>query len=752
MITKWQVRKDLLIQTALVVATLGAAPIAVFAQDVPAVEESEVRLEEVTVTAQKREQNLQDVPVSVTAFSGNRIDELGITDIAGVATRTPGFTYGNFSDLKLAPTALRGVTAISSGSAGADPAVGYYLDEVYLGNGASAAIEFFDLERVEVLRGPQGTLFGRNSIGGVINITTRKPVDEFESVVNAEYGNYNYVNAKASVNIPMVPDKLAGRFSVSYVGHDGYTDNLFLGVRGDDASRLSLRGVLRFTPSDTSEWVLRADYADADQHPKLYETLYYNTDTLFYARATGEIPGLPAVPLNTDPYDREVYSDVVSQESLQGWGLALNGRIDLGATDLVSISAYRGHEYDNLGDTDMSPLAFLTDGDPEDVWRFSQEFRLESNSEGPLSWIAGLYYLRQNTKNLSYVDVGSDLSVLLVGDGSIAGLRSGSDADMDLNSYAGFGSFTYNLTERYALTLGARYTYEKKKLDYNQSDPLGLLGGDADIQGSDDWSAFTPNGSLQAFWTEDAMSYVTISYGHKSGGFNDALGEATNISYGPEKLRNYEIGTKTSWYNNRLTVNGALFHMEWEDIQIQADDPNTPIFDPRTSNAGKATSDGVEIEVTAMPVDGLILGLAASWIDAGFDEGDLPTAPGEPGIPLDKMTYVPVYDISLYANYTYPVGDWGQFFIGGEVLVQGDSYLTLDNQADGKVDAFTLLNGQIGLESNDGRWTVAIWGRNLTDEVYKQRLFDLSGLSIVGQKLINLGPPRMYGIRVQLNF
>jgi len=608
------------------------------------------------------------------------------------------------------------------------------------------------MQRVEVLRGPQGTLFGRNSIGGVINITTRKPVDEFEAFVDAEYGNYDYVNVKGSVNIPMVPGKLAGRFSASYVGNDGYTENLWLGLRGDDTDRLALRGVLKFTPTDTTEFVLRADYTDRDQHPKLYETLSYDTESLFFAVANGFFPGIPAVPLNMDPWDRKVYSDVVSHETLESWGLALNGRINFENMDLVSITAWREHDYDNVGDTDMSALSILEDGDPETVSRFSQEFRLESTDEGRLSWIAGAYYLHQHTQNLSFVDVGSDLSLLLVGDESIAGLRSGSNGDMKLDSFAGFGSITYNFTERYAITAGARYTYEEKDMDYVQSDPLGLLGGDAVIQGSNDWSAFTPSASLQAYWTEDAMSYITISRGFKSGGFNDALGEASNIAYGPEYLWNYEIGTKTSWFDNRLTVNGAYFHMEWKDIQIQSDDPNTPIFDPRTSNAGKATSEGLELEVSAVPVEGLVLGLAASWIDARFDEGSLPTAPGQPGIPLRDMPRVPPYDVALYANYTHPVGGWGQFFIGGEVLSQGDYFLTLDNQEDGRVDAHTLLNGQIGLESNDGRWRVSIWGNNLTDEVYKQRLFDLSGLTFVAQKLISLGQPRTYGVRLRLNF
>ena len=304
-----------------------------------------VTYDTVVVTATKRAENIQDVPISVTAISGDQLDNLGVTDIQGVARRTPGLQFGNFSDLKLATTAIRGVNAIDATSAGKDPAVAYYLDEVFLGIGAGAAVDFFDIERVEVLRGPQGTLFGRNSIGGVINITTRKPSDEFEGSAQIEGGNLGYMLARGSMNVPIKEDLLAVKLSGSFMQRDGFTENRFLNIDTNDAIRRNARASIRFSPEGWGEYLLTADYRNYNQHSKQYETLSYDEDSTFFAVATGNVPGFSAVPLNTDPYDRDVYSDVIASERLEGFGVSLKSENDLGFADLIWVSAYREHEY-----------------------------------------------------------------------------------------------------------------------------------------------------------------------------------------------------------------------------------------------------------------------------------------------------------------------------------------------------------------------------------------------------------------------
>jgi len=726
-----------------------ALPAAAVAQAVQADDEP---LEMIVVTATRREQNIQDVPASVSALGGGTLEQLGLTDVQGIARRTPGLQYGNFTDLKLATTVIRGINPYDAGSAGKDPTVAYYLDDVYLGIGVGAAIDYFDLERVEVLRGPQGTLFGRNAIGGVINITTRRPTNEFEGSAQLEAGDYGHYLARAAVNVPLSADVFALRFAASYLQNDGFTRNAFLNTDTNDTKRTNVRFSALYTPTDRVRFLFTADYRDVEQHSKQYETLEVDENSLFYLRATGAFPGLPAVPLNTDPNDRVVYSDVVSDETLDGYGLSLRADFDLGGLDLISVTGYREHDYYNVGDTDMSPLSFLTDGDPEETWRFSQELRLVDKSEGRFTWQGGVHYYKQDSDNQSFVTVGDDLSVLVVGDTSLGGLETGSTGKVVAESVGVFASGTFDLSDRLSATVGARSTRDTKEIDFSQFDPIDLLGGTYDVQGEDDWTAFTPSVSLQAELAENVMSYVLVSQGYKSGGYNDALGSATSVSFDQEKLWNYEVGLKSLLLDGRLRLNASVFRMVWDDIQIQEDDPSTPVFDPRTSNAGKATSTGLEAELVAALGDQWDLSLNGTIIDAKFDEGTLPTAPGEPLTPLRHMTRVPDYTVTLRVDHERPLGSKLLFLASAEFYTQGEMYLNLDNQPAGIVDPYSLVNAQVGLGAADDRWRVVLWGRNLTDEIYTERMFDLIGIGFVGQKFIDLGQPRTYGLRLMVNF
>jgi len=709
-------------------------------------------LEMIVVTATRREQNIQDVPASVTALGGGLLEALGVTDIQGVARRTPGLQFSNFSDLKLSTTVIRGINAYDAGSAGKDPTVAYYLDEVYLGIGVGAALDYFDLERIEVLRGPQGTLFGRNAIGGVINITSRRPTNEFEASAQLEGGDYDYLLARGSVNVPLSPDVFALRFAASYMENGGYTDNAYLNVATNDTKRTNLRMSALYTPTDKAQFLFTADWRDIDQHSKQYETLEVDADSIFYLRASGAIPGLPAVPMNTDPYDRVVYSNVIANETLDGYGLSLKADFDLGSMDLVSVTGYRKHDYDNVSDTDMSPLSLLTDGDPEETWSFSQELRLVDHADGRFTWLGGVYYYKQDSDNESFVTVGDDLSVLVVGDTSLGGLETGSNGKVVAESVGVFASGTYDFTDTLSLTVGARSTRDTKKIDFSQFDPIDLLGGTYEVHADDEWTAFTPSVSLQADLGENVMTYFLVSQGYKSGGYNDALGAATSFSFDQETLWNYEAGLKSMLMNGRLRLNASVFHMVWDDIQIQEDDPSTPVFDPRISNAGKATSSGLEAEAIAALGDNWTLSLNGTVIDAKFDEGTLPTAPGEPEIPLDHMTRVPDYTVTFRADYERPVSSKLLFLASAEWYAQGKMYLTLDNQPAGVVDPYSLVNAQVGIGSVDDRWRLVLWGRNLSDETYTERLFDIIDISFVGQKFIDLGQPRTYGLRLMVNF
>ncbi|MFN3523794.1 MAG: TonB-dependent receptor [Phenylobacterium sp.] len=718
---------------------LTGASVLVLAGSPALAQDEPTAIEEIVVTARKRAENLQDIPISITAVTAETMERAGLADIADVARRTPGLQYGDFGDLKLSPTSLRGVVG-SAGSAGADPAVGYYVDEVFVGQGAGANLDLYDIDRVEVLRGPQGTLYGRNTIGGVISIATKRPSDTLEASAVVEAGNFDYRRIGASVSGPIVPGAVSGKIAASHKSRSGYEHNELLNRDVNDDQAWSVRGQLLFDIGEDTSLLLTADHNEADNEPLVFETLVYNDAAL-----APILLGAYGLNRNADPFDRTVQADTVTTETLDASGVAATFKTKVGAFNVTNVASYRRHEYYSRTDTDRSALRMAYDGDPERVWRWSEELRIDT-STGPIDWLAGLYYFRQNSRNQSYIEIGADLADLF-GDASLTGTLAGSNGELDTTSTAVFASATWAVTDRLDLTAGGRYTRDEKKIHYTQDDPLAILGGDADIRASDEWSEFTPNANIRFKFSPDVMAYATASKGFKSGGFNDALGDANGIAFGPESLWNYEAGVKASLFDRRAVLNAAVFYMKWDDIQISQDNPVTAIYDPIILNGGAAHTQGVEFELTARPTSRLDIGANLSVQEARYDEGALPD-----GAPLRNIPYAPNYTGMVSADYRVPLAGVGELSFYGEYEARGRSYLTANNDPDGRVSPYGLVNLRISLESEDGRWRLALWGKNLTDEVYKQRLFDLANQDLVGQKFIILGAPKTYGLELKVSY
>ncbi len=704
-----------------------------------------VEVDDVIVTARRRSERTQDLPGSVTAFGAESIARLGISSPQDLALRTPGLRFGNFQDLKLSPTSLRGVSA-STGSAGQDPAVAYYLDEVYLGPGVGASIDYSAVDRIEVLRGPQGTVFGRSAIGGAISAYTQRPTWTPAGRIEATVGNYDTRRANLSLSGPIIADVLAGRLSASANRRDGFTRLGFTGGRGDDERSEALSAGLVWRPAEGQEWYLTADYRHVDQSALNFETQFTVPPSAALNGLLIAELGRRGLPLNTNAYDRTVFPDTEGSESLEAAGVMLRGEIMLGDLALTSVTSYRRHDYHSEADTDRSPLRFIYDGDPETARRFSQEFRLAQDRDG-WRWLAGVYYLGQETENQSFVDVGEDLASLLLG--SAVRVRSGSHGALDLRSYSAFASFGIDLTPELQLTLGGRYTRESKDIDYVQRDALGLVGGDIALKAGDDWDAFTPNADLRYRFSRDMLAYITVSRGFKSGGFNDGLGSADGIAFDPEFLWNYEAGFKTDWFDRRLRINAAIYYMDWSDVQIRADNPATPnIFDPFISNAGAAHSAGIELEVRARPRSDLELTLVASRVEAKYDEGSLP-APGGAGGPLDRLPFSPEFSVTAAADFRRDIGNGWSLSVRPELVAQGEQFLDISNAPLSRVGPFTLAN--LTATAEHGAWTATLYANNLGDRAYRQRYFDLSR-SPPGQIFTVLGQPRTFGIRLRYAF
>ncbi|MFZ4605393.1 MAG: TonB-dependent receptor [Caulobacter sp.] len=696
-------------------------------------------VEEIIVTARKRAENLQDIPISITAMTAETMERTGVSNVADLARRTPGLQYGDYGDLKLSPTSLRGVVG-STGSAGADPAVGYYVDEVFVGQGAGANLDLYDIERIEVLRGPQGTLFGRNTIGGVISITTKRPTDSFDASGQIEAGNFDYRRVAVSVSGPILPESVLGKIAFSRETRSGYEHNVLLDRDVNDNDAWSVRGQLLFDLGSDTSLLLTAEHNEADNEPLVFETLLYNDAKLlpFLLDAYG-------LDRNLNPFDRNVQADAITKETLDASGIAATFKTRVGRFAITNVASYRQHDYYSRTDTDRSPLRIAYDGDPESVWRWSEEFRLDF-ATGPVDWLAGVYYFRQNTANQSFIEIGADLADLF-GDPSLTGALAGSNGELDTTSTAVFASATWAATERLDVTLGGRYTRDEKSIRYTQDDPLGLLGGNADIRASDEWGEFTPNANVRYRFTSDILGYATVSKGFKSGGFNDALGDANGIGFGPETLWNYETGLKTMFFDRRVVFNAALYYMKWNDIQISQDNPVTAVYDPIILNGGAAHSQGIELELTAKPTANLEIGANLSVQEARYEEGTLPN-----GVPLRNLPFAPRTTGLISAEYRVPLEGFGEVSFYGEYQARGRTFLTANNDPDGRVDPYGLFNLRVALESESGRWRLSLWGKNLTDEIYKQRLFDLANQDLVGQKFIILGNPRTFGVELKLSY
>ena len=730
--------RSIVVTMVSVCALMSAMP--VNAQENEGAEDQEVaRLDPVTVTAQRREEDIQIVPVAVTAFTADDLEIRSTLNLEEVARSTPGFQYVSDESIKATRPSIRGIAG-GGGTAGRDSSIGVYVDDVYLGGPASANVELFDLDRVEVLRGPQGTLFGRNTLAGVINMASKMPDDEFGGYVQAEYGNYDHKRLKGRVSVPLVKDKLSASLSGLYFDRDGFLENAYLNTDTNDAHQWGLRGALLFTPTENMDWLFSADYREVDQKAKSQETLLNDP---------ASIPGLFGALLNTDPYDRVVYSGFAGEETLEAWGLSARGVISFDAFDLISVTSYREHHYFNDGESDQTPFGVGRNQDPEDVERFTQEFRLETTGQGPFKAIVGAFYLNQDAVNGGHILLESDLVSLLTGGALTGELTGGATGKTKTESVAVFGSVDYDVTDKFTVSLGARQTWEDKSINFDQVDfesvfGFPLLASTGSYTGSDTFESFTPSATAKYRFTDDVMIYATVSEGFRSGGFNDTTGDLSGIAFDPETLWNYEAGLKSTLFEDRLRLNASVFSMKWKDIQVQADDPATVnLYDPRILNAGEAHSNGVELEMVAAVTPDFTIDGSFAYFDDEFDEGNM--AGNDLG--------APEYTFSLNGTYVYALTPDLDLTFRGEYYRQGDQYVNMDQtRPENLQEGYELLNARIVLTPSDRDWEVAIWGKNLTDETYNVRTFDLLANPFVGQLFNILGAPKTYGVSVKKSF
>lgn len=716
---------------ALTAALAAAVPGAVAAQDAPAGQEA-TTVDEIIVTARRRNERLQDVPVAVTALTDEVLQDLQATDIGDLQGAVPNLTL-HTGDASNAVVYIRGVGQVDS-LAFADPGVGIYVDDVYLGRAQGAFLSVYDVDRIEVLRGPQGTLYGRNTIGGAIKFVSTPLRSELNGRLEGSIGDYDLREARGTIG-GALSETLLAKAAFSYSARDGYADNAFDGGTDGDKNQIAGRLAFEWRPSDRASYRLNID--GSRDRPDRSRTP---------ARATS-VFGLYAPTLD-DPF--QVDADFNDLADLDTFGVSLTAEWGLSdALTLKSITAYRTMDYASHLDLDATPLPFFGIYDDEEQSQFSQELQLAYDGGGRLNWVAGLFYFGEEDSTFAGL-FGPAITVVT------AELN-----DYDNTSLAAYGQGSYDLTDRLTLTAGLRYTYEEKDFFRTQDLIIGATTvperGDTGfnlvtLNQSSDWSSLSPKIGLDYRINPDVMAYVSASRGFKSGGFDGrAATPAAAVPYDPETLWAYEIGVKSSLFDRRVTANVAAFWNDYTDLQLSSfvADPNgVGGFGALFTNAGAATIRGVEIEVLARPIEALSINATLSYLDGQYDEY---IGPG--GLDISdqrELVNAPEWAWRLGATYDFDLGAQGTLRVGADASYRSKTYPTVSSSEVVAQDAYTLVDAFVRWQAPDDRLFAELGGKNLTDERYIDHAFDLSASP--GYELAYFAAPRTVRLTIGTRF
>ena len=700
--------------------------------------------DEIIVTATRTgETSIQRTPLAVSAFAADTLDKAGVIDIENIAQITPGLTFS--ANGPWAISSIRGV-GTNNVFAGGDPSVTVQVDGVYFARVSAGNIDFLDVERVEVLRGPQGTLYGRNAVGGTINVITKDP-EEFEARARFTAGNYDLYRGEFAVAGPLAPERVYASLAGQISKRDGYIEQLVPGEEDSwDEDRWSLRGKLKFVLADNVDFTLAADYTNQDE--------LFNNDTVRVVQpfSDGFAPG-----------HFEVASDFENGLDLERWGVS--GKFVWELSDqwaVTSTTAYRDSDVVLGADLDNS-AAFVTHTVhfPEDQTQFTQELLLNGDL-GPLNVVGGFFYFNE------------DVTSFFNNQFALFSIYQSNGIANETNSYAGFVQGTYQLTDALSVTAGVRYTKDKKDgVNTSGADfvdpvigvipdfpsdfatlPVTLAAG-ANVEL--DFDAFTPKFGLDYQINDDVFLYASVTRGFKSGGFNlltDTLNlpTVTPVPYDEEKVWSYEAGLKLTIADGRGRFNVTGFYYDYEGLQVNQF-LSSGSFGQAIFNAPGAEIFGVEVETSANLTEYLSVGGNVAYLSAEYDGSFLvPDDPNPvPGTLVDadgnKTNDAPEWSGNIYAELNAPIGDHLTGGLRIDASYKGDVFYTPSNNPLEAQDSYWLLNVGASVSTNDGRWTAGLRARNLTDEEYIAR-----AVTLIGVTSARPGAPRTVLGYVELNF
>ncbi|MCS8149631.1 TonB-dependent receptor [Pseudomonas aeruginosa] len=769
---------------ALLLALGGALPASAADAPAPAEEapplassvpdKADTALGKVTVTARRREEDSQKVPTPITVLGGETLETQRISRVQDLQQVLPSVNVA-YIHARQSSVAVRGI-GNNPASDGLEGSAGIYLDNVYLGRPGMAVFDLLDIEQLELLRGPQGTLFGKNTTAGVLNISTRAPTFTAERTVEVSGGQDGYFQGRGTVSGPL-GETLAGRLSAYRTRDDGYIKNIHDDNYLNGGERQGARGQLLFEPNEdfSLRWI--ADYNEEDSSNG--SMVVYGGAERFWQRAA--LVG--ASPLR-DPQRRKVNINGRQHVSVHQGGSSLEANWNLaGGYRLTSISAYRYWHFTPANDEQLNVSAINDTGVEVHDRQFSQEIRLASPTGGAFDYVVGAYAFRQNLGNKTFTSYGplADLYLLGANLGALNDTYSKANGKIETDSFALFAQGTWHLTERLDFTAGLRGTYEEKNAKVERFAPLGgaavggvgaaVRNGQLGAYDSGDLSQynFAPSAllSLSYQFSDDLLGYASLSHGEKSGGVNLAVGSAPSagadsLLVGPERANDAELGLKSTLFDRRLLLNANLF---WTGIHgyqattlYQA--PGSTQLVQVLANAGSVRSRGLEFEATALPLRGLTLNFNGSYNDVTYLSfkgapcpAEVSTRPGAPSscdLTGQRVVGASKWIANLNGEYQWRLDDRFQPYVSASYAYRSAAEGTLDNSDLSKIDGYSLVNLAAGLRSDlgDGQLDTSVWLKNAFDKDYYLSAF----ASINGSYTASVGQPRTLGVSLRYDF
>ncbi len=679
-----------LILSPCLTALLATSTLTSMTQEANAAEGITLALEEIVVTSRRRAENLQDIPDTITAFSARAIEGAGIENVTDFLALTPNFEIRNDQQPGVFTMTVRGVSQVRNG----EPPVAFVVDGVTLPSSNAFTQDLFDIERIEVLKGPQGALYGRNSIGGAINIVTKQPTNELEGFVKGRAGKGNDYKISGGISGPFVKDKVLARIAGYYHNSRGLLDNMTLNKDADWEESGGLRGKILIYPSDNVSIDLRASYNKLDAG----SAYYVNTESAFANNATNIIQ-----------------SDVAGIAHTKSWDISAKVDWETSIGTLTSVTSYNDVYESNYQDIDWTPVSFLEGILVDDVQGFTQEVRLTSPSDQNIRWFVGAFY--QNIDKYRLTDASVNLNFVLNGNGdpSLKMLAPAAFApqEQDYKTYSLFGQLNYDITSALELTLALRWDRDERDDFQENAAPGGLFN-------SASFEELQPKASLAWRISDDLLTYATYARGYRPGGFNPP--NTIQNAYQPEALDSYEAGIKSSFFQKRLRLNAAGFYIDYSNQQYFLLEV-TPAggLVQLLANGKSSESYGFELELAASPASGLDISAALGYTDGKVKEfGNFATFPGGTDrFNGNKLPNTSRYSLNLAAQYNIPVTSNFDLVSRIDYRRMGKTYWALDNiDTQGSYD---IVDVRAGLESD--AWRITAYARNLFNEKYTEQAF-----------------------------